>query len=123
MIRATVEYVGFRTGAARREYVLRSHLGAEVREYTVGIAHAAFTAGRVRFQDGPEISYLKLLRELEAASDGPRAADFTLSDAELADYVTAHTPAPRRGGFSSGPARPAAVTAATSPQGTPPHHD
>ena len=124
MIRATVEYVGFRTGPGRREYVLRSHLGPEVREYTVGIAHDAFTGGRVRFQDGPEICYLKLLRELEAAGDAPGASDFTLTDAELADYVTAHTPAPRRGGFSAGAVRAPAVPAVASSEGAaPPRRD
>ncbi|PYQ12854.1 MAG: hypothetical protein DMF80_18180 [Acidobacteria bacterium] len=100
MIKATVEYVGFRSGSSRREYVLRSHLGAETHEYTVGIAHTAFTGGRVRFQDGPEICYLKLLRELAAAGDAPATDDFTLTDAELAEYLSAHTPAPRRSGFS-----------------------
>ena len=114
MIRATVEYVGIRTGSVRREYVLRSHLGTEVREYTVGIAHAAFTAGRARLQDGPEISYLKLLRELQATNDAPAEDDFTLTDAELAEYVTAHTPTPRRGGFS------AASAAVATPVATPP---
>ena len=67
---------------------------------TVGIAHTAFTGGRVRFQDGPEICYLKLLRELAAAGDAPATDDFTLTDAELAEYLSAHTPAPRRSGFS-----------------------
>jgi hypothetical protein len=110
MIKATVEYVGFRTSADRREYVLRSHLGPEVREYTVGISLAAFAAGRVRLQDGPEICYLKLLRELDSATAAPsREVDFTVTDAELADYVTAHTtPARSRGGFSAAVATAAA---------------
>lgn len=115
MIKATVEYVGFRTGEDRREYVLRSHLGSEVHEYTVGIALAAFTAGRARLQDGPEICYLKLVRELESLEAGAaRAPHLTVTDAELADYVTAHTPAPRgRSGFS-------AAAATASPGKTPP---
>jgi hypothetical protein len=113
MIKATVEYVGFRTSAARREYVLRSHVGTEIREFVVGIAHAAFTSGRARFQDGPEICYLKLLRELAAAGDAPDADDFTLTDAELATYMTAHTPTPR-GGFSAG-SRPSPPRPAVSP--------
>jgi len=110
MIKATVEYVGFRSGPTRREYTLRMHLGPEIREFTVGIAHSALTAGRARFQEGPEICYLKLLREMQAASDAPGADDFTLTDAELADYLTAHTPAPRRGGFTPGSPRPAAMS-------------
>jgi hypothetical protein len=97
MIKPTVEYVGFRSGADRREYLLRSHLGPEIHEHTIGIAHAAFVAGRIRFQDGPEICYLKLLRELEAAENIPPADHFIITEAELVDYVTAHTvPARRR---------------------------
>ena len=101
----TVEYVGFRSRPDRREYLLRSRLGTEIHEYTVGIAHDAFTAGRARFQDGPEICYQKLLRELAAAGEAPSAADFTMSDAELADYRTAHTPAPRKGASLPPPRR------------------
>jgi len=116
MVKATVEYVGFRTSAKRREYVLRSHFGPEVHEYTVGIALAAFAAGRVRLQDGPEICYLKVLRELESAPAAPSGGDdFTITDAELAEYVTAHTtPARSRGGFS------AAAATAAPPAKTPP---
>jgi|SRR5215470_4905658 len=115
MIKASVEYVGFRTGEDRREYLLRSHLGPEVQEYTVGIALAAFAAGRVRLQDGPEICYLKVLRELQSTEAGAaRTPYLTVSDAELADYVAAHTPLPRgRGSFSA-----SATTAA--PGKTPP---
>ena len=111
MIKPTIEYVGFRTGPEYREYHLRSHFGTETREYTVAIAHSAFTAGRVRFQDGPEICYLKLLRELESTEVGvSRAPHLTVTDAELADYVTAHTvPARGRGGFSASAATAAPV--------------
>lgn len=101
MVKATVEYVGFRTGPARREYVLRSHYGPETREYVVGIMHAAFRAGRARYQDGPEICYLKVLRELEASENAPGAEDFTITDTELADYLAAHAPAARRVGFAA----------------------
>jgi hypothetical protein len=115
MVKATVEYVGFRTSAKRREYVLRSHFGPEVHEYTVGIALTAFTAGRVRLQDGPEICYLKLLRELESPATPSAGDDFTITDAELADYVTAHTtPARSRGGFSA-----SAATAGLPPRTAP----
>lgn len=107
MIKVTVEYVGFRNSADRREYRLRSHLGPEIHEYTIAIAHAAFAAGRARFQDGPEICYLRLLRELEAADNAPGADEFTISDAELSDYVTTHT-APARRRFAP-PSPPAAA--------------
>jgi len=112
MNKITIEYVGFRTSAKRREYLLRSHFGPESHDYTVGIALADFSAGRARFQDGPEICYLKLVRELEAQSAGatPGADDLTVTDVELADYVTAHTtPGRSRGGFSAGGSAAAAA--------------
>jgi hypothetical protein len=97
MIKPTVEYVGFRSSAERREYMLRSRIGADIREYTIGIAHSAFATRRARFQDGPEICYLRLLRELEATENAPGERDFTITDAELFDYLTRHTPPTRRG--------------------------
>src|SRR2546429_7537837 len=111
MNKITIEYVGFRTSTKRREYLLRSHFGPEIRDYTVGIALADFSAGRARFQDGPEICYLKLVRELEAQAAGatPRAHDLTGTDGEPAAHVTAHTPPrPHRGGVTGGAAAAAA---------------
>lgn len=109
IIKTTVEYVGFRTTRDRREYLLRSHSGPESRDYTVGIALDAFATGRVRLQDGPEISYLKLQREIAAATEAPAKGDFTVSDQELAGYREAHTPVRRQSPSSAAApvARPA----------------
>jgi hypothetical protein len=126
MIKATVEYVGFRSSAQRREYLLRSHIGPETREYTIGIAHSAFAARRARFQDGPEICYLRLMKELEAAENAaPGAHDFTITDAELIDYLTRHT-APARRSFavaaSSPPPAPNSATEGSAPAAPPRRH-
>jgi hypothetical protein len=91
MPKTTVEYVGFESTSERREYRLRLHSGDETREYTVGITLAAFTSGRARYQDGPEISFLKLNHELLAGGDSPAADDYTVSEAELTEYRRAHT--------------------------------
>jgi hypothetical protein len=96
VIRPTVEYVGFQNTELRREYRLRLRTGDEVREYVVGIALAAFAGGRVRYQDGPEISFLKLSHELEACGDAPSEADFTVSEDELAAYRSSHPAAKNR---------------------------
>ena len=97
MVKPTVEYVGFHSTGERREYVLRLHLaGDDVREYTVGIALAAFATGSVRYQDGPEISFLKLSREMTACGQPPPDADFTVSDDELSAYREAHPAAKNR---------------------------
>jgi hypothetical protein len=49
-------------------------------------------AHRVRYQDGPEICSLRLHREFAARPDHPLSTRFSVTDAELADYVNAHTP-------------------------------
>jgi hypothetical protein len=119
MIKPTVEYVGFRSGADRREYLLRSHLGPEIHEHTIGIAHAAFVAGRIRFQDGPEVCYLKLMRELEAAENTTPANSFVITDAELVDYVTAHTVPARRRFVPPSPPVPGAPVKAAADRAQP----
>ena len=90
-----LEYVGCQITAEGREYRLRSHVGATSREFTVGIGRDCFTSGRARFQDGPEISYDKLRRELSSTDDGPAETHFTISEEELAAFRAARTPAPR----------------------------
>jgi hypothetical protein len=121
MLKPTIEYIGFRTTAERREYFLRSRFGEEIHDYTVSIAQAAFNAGRARYQDGPEICYGKLQRALEGSGEAAIAADLTVTDADLAGYREAHTvPARRRFSADSAVApRPlaAAVTEAASTSG------
>jgi hypothetical protein len=97
----TLEYRGFRDVKDRREYLLCAHLGTESCEYTVWIANAAFAAGHALFQDGPDICYQKLRRELAGVelTDG-RSLEVTRS--ELLEYRTAHLP-PQRRGFAAKP--------------------
>jgi hypothetical protein len=95
---AQVEYVGFSTRGAAREYTLRARrvAGEDLLQFTVVIPSEAFTAGRVRYQDAPEICFAKLQRELLACTEGLPAGRLIVTDADLADYRTAHT-APQRG--------------------------
>jgi len=88
-----VQYVGFTAGAAVREYsfVVRDE-ARQSREYTVTIANEAFVSHRVQYQDGPNICSLRLHRELAAGTDSdlPLAAQFCVTDSELADYHNDH---------------------------------
>jgi hypothetical protein len=95
---AQVEYLGFTTQGAGREYTLRVRqaAGAAPLLFTLVIPMAAFIAHRVRYQDAPEICFLKLHRELLACADGVPEARLTVTDAELEDYRVAHAP-PQRG--------------------------
>jgi len=94
---AHVEYVGFSTRGAAREYTLRVRQEAadEPLQFTLIIPYEAFTSRRVRYQDGPEICFLKLQRALVACVEGLPAARLIVTDAELEDYRTAHAPAQR----------------------------
>jgi hypothetical protein len=93
-----VEYVGFTTNERAREYTLRvRQKAAEAIEVTLSIDSQAFLDKRVRYQDGPEICFLKLQKELTAADDGRVPSRLSVVDADLEEYKTAHAPkAPRR---------------------------
>ncbi|OFV85531.1 MAG: hypothetical protein A2V74_01285 [Acidobacteria bacterium RBG_16_70_10] len=89
---AHVEYVGFRATVTRREYTLRVRQGVDAEDFTLVIPNEAFLAHRARYQDAPEICYLKLQREL-AASPGTRPARLlSVTDQDLEEYRVAHAP-------------------------------
>lgn len=96
MTELLLEYLGFRATAEGRDYFLRARHDDQRRSYTVSIAQEAFTAGRARFQDGPELSYLKLRDELTAHGNAPTEDTFRINDAELAAYREARTRQPTR---------------------------
>jgi hypothetical protein len=93
-----VEYLGFTTKGDAREYTLRLKPPAgEVRDFVVAIASEAFVARRVRYQDGPDICFLKLQRELAVSGDVMPPPYLSITDAELEEYKLAHAPkAPTR---------------------------
>jgi len=88
-----LQYVGFESRGAVREYAftLRGSDGASI-EYFVTIANDAFLAHRVRYQDAPDICSLRLHREFATQTDHPPSTRFSVTDAELADYMAAHAP-------------------------------
>lgn len=89
------EYLGFTVDERCRTYRLRVRQpdGAS-REFTVSIANRAFLANRVRYQDAPEICFLKLERELIAQGDEMRQSLLEVSDEELDEYRRSHTKKP-----------------------------
>lgn len=95
MTGAHVEYVGFRASGAMREYTLRVRQAADDSlQFTLVIPNEAFLSHRVRYQDAPEICFLKLQREILACSEGLPDARLTVTDGELEDYRAAHAPKP-----------------------------
>ena len=99
MIRLSVEYVGFKTDGDHRQYTLRARTAETSRDFSVNIPNALFVAGRAKFQDGPELAYQKLQREMAAHDNEPSADTFTVTEAEFEAFKEAHRPQarPRRG--------------------------
>jgi len=86
-----VEYLDFQNVAEHREFRLRTYGPDGSTEFRFRIAIAAFDAGRVRLQDGPDVCYQKLLRAVAAGETaGPDVV--SIDDLELASYRAAHTP-------------------------------
>jgi hypothetical protein len=95
MADAHVEYVGFTSRGASREYTLRVRPPAgEPHDFTLAIPNEAFLTRRVRYQDAPEICFLKLQRELAACAEGLPSLHLNVSDADLEAYRVAHSPKP-----------------------------
>jgi hypothetical protein len=91
MIRPHVEYVGFSTDGVARSYQLRATLvTGEMHDFVLVIRNEAFLGQRVRYQDGPEICYLRLQRELTTCGEGLPPLLQSVSDEDLAQYRQAH---------------------------------
>ncbi len=90
-----VEYVGSSAGAESRAYTLRVRLGATSQDYTLAIPNEAFLSRRVRYQDGPEICFLKVQSALANAVDALLPARIEITDSDLEEYRAARAPKPR----------------------------
>ena len=91
-----MQFLGFHSNATAREYMfLVWEPPKESREFTVTIAQEAFHAHRVSFQDGPDVCSLKLRRELATSGNQPSESLFHISNAELEEYRTSHSPRKR----------------------------
>jgi hypothetical protein len=89
-----IEYLDFQNVAEHREFRLRAYGPDGSTEFRFRIAVAAFGAGRVRLQDGPDVCYQKLLRAV-AAGETASPDVVSIDDLELASYREAHTPVPK----------------------------
>ena len=89
-----VEYLDFQNVAEHREFRLRVYGPGGSTEFRFRIAIAAFGAGRIRLQDGPDVCYQKLLRAV-AAGETVSPGVMTIDDVDLASYREAHTQVPK----------------------------
>ncbi len=91
------EYLGFSVNDQSRIYRLQVRQpDGGTHEFTLAIANQAFLSKRVRYQDAPEICYLKLERELIACGESLPASQLEITDAELDEYREAHTAKPSK---------------------------
>ncbi len=90
-----IQYLGETTGPVFREFRLAVHTGDTACEFGFRIALSAFTGGLLRMQDGPDLCYQTLARDV--ADGGEITASVReVSAAELEAYHAAHLPPPRR---------------------------
>jgi hypothetical protein len=94
-----VEYLDFQEVPDYREYRLVVYRPDGPAECRFRIAIAAFGAGRVRLQEGPDVCYQKLMRSV-AVGEAESPDVVTIDDLELASYREAHTPVPKRRSWS-----------------------
>lgn len=99
--RVAIQYVGFKDVEGRREYALNARRGDQTCRYVVWIDLAAFSARQALLQDGPDICYQKLRREL-AGVELTAGRSLEVSENELLEYRTAHLP-PQRRAFAGKP--------------------
>jgi len=105
-----LEYRGFRNTELRREFLVRARLGTTERDYVVAIAHAAFADHRVSLQDGPDVCFQHLRRELSGGAL-EELDRLDISDDELASYRASQKAVTRR--RQRLPPRPAGEDVAT----------
>jgi hypothetical protein len=104
-----VEYLGFQNVGEHREFRLRVYGKDESSEFRFRIAIAAFGAGRMRLQDGPDVCYQKLLQSV-AAGDTERPDVITIDEADLASYRETHTHLPKHRSWTPTPSPTPAAT-------------
>lgn len=95
MATARLEYIGFNALDTKREYTVRlQDASSEPRDFVLVISSEVFRTHRARYQDGPDICYQKMVRELVACEGTGKLPDgiMHVTDAEIDNYRDAHTP-------------------------------
>jgi len=93
-----VRYIGFKLQPRGRDYSYHV-VGPkdETREFVLTISNRAFLARQVPYQDGADICYQKLQKELVAETpQEPLKRHLTISDQELDAYRLKYRPVKRR---------------------------
>ena len=83
-----LQYLGFAVVTGGREYSFRVRCPEGIdRDFTVAVANAGFLSGGLKYQEGPDVCYRKLLHALAGEQTGsPALPRQQLSESELFDY-------------------------------------
>jgi hypothetical protein len=88
-----VQFVGFDVKPLAREYIFTvRESSTERREFTFAISNEDFNGHRVRYQDAPAVCSAKLHRELATYANHPPGTYYQVSEADLEDYRSTHSP-------------------------------
>lgn len=88
-----VQFVRFEAKALVREYTFTvREPSADPREFTLAISNQAFNDHLVRYQDAPDVCSAKLRQQLAAHANHPPDTHFRLTDADLEEYRSSHSP-------------------------------
>ncbi|HTS13809.1 MAG TPA: hypothetical protein VMH00_16940 [Candidatus Limnocylindrales bacterium] len=88
-----VQFVGFEVKPMVREYTFTVRESAsEPREFTLSISNEAFNGRLVRYQDAPDVCSVKLRRELATHANHPPITHYSVTDADLEEYRSTHSP-------------------------------
>jgi hypothetical protein len=115
-----IEYLDCQTLPEYREYRLAACGPDGPVESRFRIAMAAFDAGRVRIQDGPDVCYQKLLRSVVAGETASPDV-VVIEDVELASYRAAHTPVQKHRSWSPSSTPSPDSSSASSSTAKPPY--
>ena len=83
-----LQYLGFSVVTGGREYSFRVRVPEGIdRDFTIAVSNAGFLSGGLKYQEGPDVCYRKLLHALVGEQDGsPALPRQQLSDSEVFDY-------------------------------------
>ena len=89
-----IQYVGFNVGGGSRSYNFDVvGTAEEAREFTVKLQSEAFRPSALKFQDGPDICFRRVKRELEAETHDRHAQNhLEVGREEIQDYVERNSP-------------------------------
>ena len=87
-----IQYVGFDTSAGSRIYSFHViDAPEEARDFTITVQSAAFRPDGLKFQDGPDICFAHLGRELEKQTPEIRTeAHLSIGELDIKDYLDNH---------------------------------